>query len=129
MSKFLEKLSELGEEMQKISDKHEADVESWWCSLPEEQRELAFYAVVKRIVQAEIVEKRSYRGALYSVFGFGEHMYINGMDCGYMTLHNAIVDVDEHYELQQQNAKLKAALNALLHDENGAEDLAIAALK
>lgn len=129
MSKFLEELSELGEEMQKISDKHESDVESWWYSLPEDQREAAFYAVVKRIVKAEIVEKRSYRGALYDVFGFGEHMYITGMDCGYMALHNSIVDVDEHYELQQQNAKLKAALNALLHDENGAEDLAIAALK
>ena len=40
-----------------------------------------------------------------------------------------IVDADERYELQQQNTKLKAAVQALLHNESGAEDLAMQALK
>lgn len=127
-SKIMQQLSELGEEMQKISEKHEEAVESWWVSLSEEERERAFYAVVKRIFKAEIVDKRSYRGALYDVFGFGEHMYINGMDCGYMAIHNSIVDVDEHYKLQQKNAKLKIALQALLNEEEGSIELAIKAL-
>lgn len=125
----MQELSDLGQQVQKASEEYEGRNDIWWYSLSEVEREDAFYAVCKRIVKAEIVEKRSYRGALYDVFGFGAHMYINGMDCGYMTLHNSIVDADEHYELQHQNAKLKAAIQALLHDENGAEDLAMQALK
>jgi hypothetical protein len=128
-SKFMQVLSDIGQQIQKASDEYEARNELWWSSLSEAEREDAFYAVVRRIVKAEIEDKRSYRGALYDVFGFGEHMYIAGMDCGYMALHNSIVDVDEHYKLQRQNAKLKAAIQALLHDENGAEDLVIQALK
>ena len=128
-SKFMQELSDLGEQVRKAADEYEARNDIWWSSLSEEMREDAFYAVVKRIVKAEIVDKRSYRGTLYDVFNFGEHMYISGMDCGYMALHNSIVDADERYELQQQNTKLKAAVQALLHNESGAEDLAMQALK
>lgn len=128
-NKFMQELSDLGQQIQKASDEYEARNEIWWCSLSEAEREDAFYAVVKRIVKAEIEDKRSYRGALYDVFCFGEHMYINGMDCGYMALHNSIVDVDEHYKLQHQNAKLKTAIEALLYNQDGAFDLAMQALK
>ena len=44
----------------------------------------------KRIYKAELVDRGSYRDALYDVFGFDMHMYGRGMDCGYMNIHNAI---------------------------------------
>jgi hypothetical protein len=129
MSEFLDKMSALGEEQEMHKLKYEAELDVWWKALSEEDRERAFYAVVKRIFQAEIVEKRSYRGVLYDIFGFDPGMYIMGMDCGYMTIHNSIVDIDELYELQQKNSQLRTALQALLHGEHGSEHLAIEALK
>lgn len=68
------------------------DEDSFWNSLSYEQKQLAFGAVVRRIVQGDIVEKGSYRYVLYNVFGFGPDAYIMGMNCGYMTLHNSIVE-------------------------------------
>lgn len=78
-------------------DDYEAKNDEWWNSLSEEERENAFYAVVKRIYKAEIVDKGTYRYALYDVFGFDAGMYSRGMDCGFMDLHNAI-EIDEEAE-------------------------------
>jgi len=36
--------------------------------------------------------RRTYRGALYDVFGFDMGMYGQGMSCGYFNLHNMIFD-------------------------------------
>jgi hypothetical protein len=90
--KALQELSDLGQEMEKHRKQYEADNDVWWDSLTETEREDAFYAVVKRIHKAELQDKGSYRHALYSVFGFDPGMYMRGMDCGYMALHNAIFD-------------------------------------
>jgi ABC-type Fe3+-citrate transport system substrate-binding protein len=114
MSEFLDKMAALGEQQELYKLEQEAEVEAWWKALSQEERERAFYAVVSRIFQAEIVEKRSYRGVLYDVFGFDANMYVSGMECGYMTIHNSLVDIDEHYALQQKNAQLKLALQSLL---------------
>jgi ABC-type Fe3+-citrate transport system substrate-binding protein len=114
MSEFLDKMAALGEEQELYRLKHDAEVNAWWKALSQEDRERAFYAVVSRIFQAEIVEKRSYRGVLYDVFGFDAGMYVIGMECGYMTIHNSLVDIDEHNELQRKNAQLKLALQAVL---------------
>jgi hypothetical protein len=67
----------------------------FWNSLSYEDKCNAFHAVVSKIFQGEIKEKRSYRGVLYDVFGFGPDMYVRGMDCGYMALHNSIMDDEE----------------------------------
>lgn len=56
--------------------------------------------------QAEITDKGSYDHALYGVFGFDPGMYADGMDCGYMTLHNSISD-GEDYLLMQQVERLE----------------------
>lgn len=119
--KALTNIAKLGEHIREAQDRYEIENDKWWEGLSEEEREDAFYAVVKRIVQAELVEKRSYRGALYDVFGFDAGMYIMGMDCGYMTLHNSIVDLNEHYALQRANSKLKTAIKNLLENREGAE--------
>jgi hypothetical protein len=122
--KALNNIFKLGEQIREVQDRYEIENDQWWKNLTEQEREDAFYAVVKRIVQAELVEKRSYRGALYDVFGFDAGMYIMGMDCGYMALHNSIVDINELYELQRANSKLKKAIKNLLANEEGAEQLA-----
>lgn len=101
--KALDKLAELSQEMAKHREQYEADNDAWWNSLSETEREDAFYAVVKRIYKAELVENGSYRYALYNVFGFDPGMYMRGMDCGYMALHNAIFDGDELAAMKSVN--------------------------
>ena len=94
-SKALDGLAKLQQEMEKSRKIYEHDNDTWWNGLTEQEREDAFYAVVKRIHQAELKDKGSYRYALYDVFGFDPGMYMKGMDCGYMAIHNAIVNGEE----------------------------------
>jgi len=89
---FMQALADAGQEQEREQQRYEAEVDLWWASLPESDRERAFYAVVSRIFKGELVDRGSYRYVLYEVFGFSAHMYIRGMDCGFMTLHNSIVD-------------------------------------
>ncbi len=89
-SDLLEVLSSASNEWEEATKEYEAKNEAWWNSLTEAEREDAFYAVVKRIYQGEIIDRGSYRYVLYEVFGFGPGMYAQGMDCGYLELHNAI---------------------------------------
>jgi len=89
---LLEGLDELREAQQKAHSEYEAKNDAWWNGLTEEEREDAFYAVIKRMYKAEVVDRGTYRWALYDVFGFDPGMYGRGMDCGYMTLHNMLFD-------------------------------------
>lgn len=85
-------LAELREAQQKAHAEYEAKNEEWWNGLTEQEREDAFYAVIKRMYKAEVQDRGTYRWALYNVFGFDPGMYGRGMDCGYMSLHNIIYD-------------------------------------
>lgn len=107
MSEFLDKMAELSEVWQKESEEYEKQNDDWWEGLTEKEREDAFYAVVKRIYKAEIVDQGSYRYALYDVFGFGGHMYMQGMECGYMELHNSIYTRREMRELRDRELAAK----------------------
>jgi len=91
----LDALAELGQEMEKARKHFELMNDAWWNGLDQEEREDAFYAVVKRIHKAELQDRGSYRYALYDVFGFDPGMYGRGMECGYMALHNAIYDGED----------------------------------
>ena len=71
-------------------ERYEAANDEWWNTLSKDEREHAFYAVVKRIHKGELIDKGSYRYVLYDNFGFDQSMYMRGMDCGFMDLHNAI---------------------------------------
>lgn len=92
---LLEGLDKLREIQQKAHAEYEAKNDAWWNSLTEEERQDAFYAVIKRMYKAEVVDRGTYRWALYDVFGFDPGMYGRGMDCGYMTLHNMLFDAFE----------------------------------
>lgn len=92
---LLEGLDRISEIYQAAQTEYEAKNDAWWNGLTEEEREDAFYAVIKRMYKAEVVDRGTYRWALYDVFGFDPGMYGRGMDCGYLHLHNQIVNEDE----------------------------------
>ena len=96
----LDKLAEISQEMEKHRKEDEARNDAWWEGLTEEEREDAFYAVCKRLYQGELKERGSYRYVLYNVFGFDPGMYMRGMDCGFMALHNAIFDGEEFEKMK-----------------------------
>ena len=101
--KALQALSDLGQEMEKARKVYEHNNDAWWNGLSEQEREDAFFAVVKRIHKAEIKDNGSYRYALYNVFGFDGGMYMKGMDCGYMAIHNAIGDGEDYQAMRGVN--------------------------
>jgi hypothetical protein len=96
---LLQKLYDLSEEQYHLQQEYEANLDDWWNDLTQQEREQAFYAVVKRIYKAEIQDKGTYRYALYDVFGFDGGMYMQGMDCGYMELHNIIGNGEDYQSM------------------------------
>ena len=86
-------------------DAHESikiEQETFWNSLTKEQQLKVFCAVVRRIVQAEMIDKGSYRHALYGVFEFGPESYAQAQMAGYLDLHNSIMYED--YDSKLLNA-------------------------
>jgi hypothetical protein len=101
--KALQELSDISQEFEKAYKQREAENDAWWEGLTEQEREDAFYAVVKRIHKAELQDKGTYRYALYNVFGFDHGMYVDGMNCGYMAIHNAISDGEDYQAMRGVN--------------------------
>jgi len=87
---LMKALRELGEIEESVSQKNERDADDFWESLSQEDKERAFYSVCKRIYDGDVDQRGTYRYVLYNIFGFDKHMYTQGMDCGYMAIHNAI---------------------------------------
>jgi hypothetical protein len=87
---FLRTLAELGEEQEKAEKHFDAEMDDWWNAMSKEDQMKAFYSVVKRVVDGELVQKGSYRYILYEVFGFEPESYMIAMMAGFMALHNSI---------------------------------------
>jgi len=91
-----DKITDDLEEIQKSFDivikEMENDQEAYWNSLSEEDQLKAFCAIIRRIHKGDIVDRRSYRGVLYDVFGFGPESYMAAQCAGYLTIHNALFD-------------------------------------
>jgi len=102
-SQALDALAELSQELEKSRKIYEHDNDTWWNGLTEQEREDAFYAVCKRIWKADGIDNGTYRYGLYDVFGFDPGMYMRGMDCGYMAIHNAIFDGGELQRMKRVN--------------------------
>jgi len=73
----------------------EDDSEKFWYTMSKEDQLKVFCAVVRRIHKAELEDRRSYRGALYNVFGFGPEAYAQAQMSGYLDIHNAIYEAIE----------------------------------
>lgn len=100
VEKAMKALSELSELQVACQEEYEAKNDAWWNGLTENEREEAFYAVCKRIYQADLIDRGSFRWALYDVFGFGPGMYAPGMDCGYMSIHNTLYDGVDYQKMK-----------------------------
>jgi hypothetical protein len=61
-----------------------------WDQLPQHLQLDYFCAVTHKIAKAELHNQRSYRGVLYSEFGFGPEAYGLAQNAGFLELHNAI---------------------------------------
>ena len=101
--KALQELSDIGQEMEKHRKQHDVEMDDWWNQLTPEEREAAFYSVCKRIHKGDLVDNGSYRYVLYDTFGFDHGMYVDGMNCGYMAIHNAIFDGEELQRMKSIN--------------------------
>ena len=99
--KALDGLAKLQQEFEKSRKEYEAANDTWWEGLTEKEREDAFYAVCKRIWKADGIDNGSFRHGLYDVFGFDPGMYMQGMNCGYMAIHNAIFDGEELQKMKR----------------------------
>lgn len=84
-----------------MEEEHDSSADKFWDSLTYDQKCDAFHAVVSRIVQGDMVERGSYRYVLYQIFGFEPDMYLRGMNCGYMDLHNSIMTRDDQNDLAE----------------------------
>lgn len=81
-----------------------AEREKYWESLTKDQQLKCFCAVVERIMEGES-EGRSYRGILYSTFGFGPEAYAQAQMAGFLGLHNSIFDSNHTPHLLRSFAK------------------------
>jgi len=118
MSNLAEQLNYMSSVLEEDRVSYETSAIAWWDSLSKEDRERAFYVVVAKIVDAEIKQKASYRYVLYDIFGFDASMYSRGMDCGFMTLHNSIVDAESLSVAEQKIAKLEKYLLKYISKED-----------
>ena len=101
--KALQELSDMSQEFENADKQRDAENDAWWESLTEKERQDAFYAVCKRIHEGDVVKSGSYRYVLYDVFGFDNSMYVDGMRCNYMEIHNAISDGEDYQKMRGVN--------------------------
>ena len=99
----LQELSDISQQFEKARLEREAENDAWWNGLAEAEREDAFYAVCKRIYKGDLKDNGSYRYVLYDTFGFDHGMYVDGMNCGYMAIHNAIFAGEELQRMKSVN--------------------------
>jgi hypothetical protein len=66
--------------------RQKAEDDAWWDSLDYDGKSQAFRQIVKLMYRAEVIDRGSYRHALYEVFGLE---YGDGL-AYYMQLHNLI---------------------------------------
>lgn len=64
--------------------------EELWDSLGKENQLEIFCHVIEKLTKAELHDKRSYRGILYTEFGFGPEAYGAAQLSGFLSLHNSI---------------------------------------
>lgn len=95
LAEFHKASQSIAKEMEAVRIAQDVEAETFWNSLSYEDKCNAFHAVVSKIFEGEIREKGSYRYVLYDIFGFGPDMYVRGMNCGFMALHNSIMDDEE----------------------------------
>lgn len=83
-------LPDIREAFEQYRKENEESANKFWDSLSYEDKCNAFHIVVSKLCEGEVKVQGSYRYVLYDIFEFGPDMYVRGMDCGFMSLHNSI---------------------------------------
>lgn len=65
-----------------------------------------FCAIVRRLYQAEIENRCTYRYILYDIFGFDPEAYSRAQDAGFLALHNSIMNEEYDEEMLRAFCKL-----------------------
>lgn len=91
-------LADLGALQEEGSARLEREASKYWSTLDYDEQLKAFYYVMSRVYDGDVIQKGSYRYVLYDVFGFGPDAYGVGMDCGYMDIHNRLIRDNEDEE-------------------------------
>lgn len=102
--------AEFSRQQQEADALYAAECEKYWDGLSYDDKLMAFSSVVKRIVKGDIKDRGSYRYVLYDVFGFDMDSYGIGMQCGYMDLHNSVVEKDELEQLRRKVRELESLI-------------------
>lgn len=82
--------NEFNNKFQEYEKQFAEERKKFFLSLSKEQQLLVFCEVVSKLYQAEIIDKRSYRGVLYSEFGFDKNAYLAAQISNFLELHNSI---------------------------------------
>ena len=109
--------AEFSRQQQEADALYAAECEKYWDELSYDEKLMAFSSVVKRIVKGDLKDRGSYRYVLYDVFGFDMDSYGIGMQCGYMELHNSVVEKDELEQLRLKVRELKSLIEANKNNE------------
>lgn len=75
-----------------------------WDSLSKDMQLIYFCAVIRLLCKGELDDKRSYRGVLYSTFGFGPEAYVRAQNAGFLAIHNMLFDGQRIRDLIQEFA-------------------------
>lgn len=92
-------LQDFSDTFNEVMDQLKNEQEKYWTGLSKEEQLKAFCAVARRIHQAELIDKGSYRHVLYGVFGFGSESYAQAQLAGYLDIHNSIFDIEHETRL------------------------------
>jgi hypothetical protein len=111
--------AEFSRQQQEADARYAADCEKYWDALSYDDKLMAFSSVVKRIVKGDLKDRGTYRYVLYDVFGFDMDSYGIGMQCGYMDLHNSVVNIDELEQLRLKVGELESLIET---QQNGKEN-------
>lgn len=105
--KAMLELAEAQKLFDEIEKEYDDEADQLWNSLSQDDKQRAFYSVVKRLVKGELRDRGTYRYVLYNVFGFDSDSYFMGMNCGYMELHNSIYTQQAMRELRDRELASK----------------------
>ena len=87
VEKAMQEIHEAGNQFMEAMNEIRNEREEYWNSLSKDEQLKCFCAVVERIVEGETAG-HSYRGMLYTVFGFGTEAYARAQLAGFLALHN-----------------------------------------
>ena len=104
MTDKLKDLEEISVQFNKAIDENRERYKEKWNALSSDDQLDYFCAIVERIHEGEVVQKRSYRGVLYDVFGWGPEAYMAAQCAGYLDIHNMLYDANEMQDILKKFA-------------------------